>query len=54
MEVYMAKGRGDERYEDVHRAEAVSLVIDERLTLRKAATKAGVSYETLEPGSKHP
>ena len=47
MEVYMAKGQGDERYDDAFNAEAVSLLIDKKLTLRKAATEVGVSYETL-------
>ncbi len=43
----MARGRGDYQYDDAFRAEAVSLVIEKKLTLRKAAEQVGVSYETL-------
>ncbi len=41
----MGRGRGDFRYDDAFRSEAVSIVVDRKLTLRKAAAEVGVSYE---------
>lgn len=43
----MASGRGDYKYDEAFKTEAVSLVVDKKLTLRMAAREVGVSYETL-------
>lgn len=42
MEVNVAKGRADFRYEVLFNAEAASLVLDKELALCKVATDAGV------------
>ena len=43
----MARKSGSYNYDDAFRAEAVALVIDQKMPVSTAAKQVGVSYETL-------
>lgn len=43
----MGRKQGSYKYDDAFRAEAVALVIDEKMPVSKASKQGGVSYETL-------
>ena len=43
----MEKGKRGARYDDAFRAQAVALVIDQKMPISRAAKQVGVSYESL-------
>ncbi len=43
----MARKQGSHQYDDAFRAQAVALVIDQKMPVSAAAKQVGVSYETL-------
>lgn len=43
----MARKQGSYQYDDAFRAQAVALVIDQKMPVSAAAKQVGVSYETL-------